>query len=217
MNEILNYYKELVPFLGTALGSHFEVALLDCKTQKLIAIANGHVSGRDVGAPMTDLAEKMIAQENWREKDYVANYSGYAENNKLLRSSTYFIKSQGELLGMLCINMDTTEFKTISDTLLQLAGLARAPMKVDSENHADSETFQNSVPKTIEHVLTEIYGTNVPSHFSRDDRAAILCALQEKRLFLIKGAVSYVAKLFGCSVSTVYRELAQHPMEETTA
>ena len=37
----MDYYKRLVPFLGTALGEHCEVALLDCRLQKIVAITNG--------------------------------------------------------------------------------------------------------------------------------------------------------------------------------
>ena len=35
MDEIMDYYKRLVPFLGTALGEHCEVALLDCMDRSL--------------------------------------------------------------------------------------------------------------------------------------------------------------------------------------
>ena len=188
MNEVMDYYKRLVPFLGTALGEHCEVALLDCRMQKIVAITNNHISGRSIGAPMTDLAERMVKSGEWEKKDYIANYSGYTEDHKLLKSSTYFIKSQSMLLGMLCINMDTTNYQLISDTALLLGGLVRNRAEIANNDSMNSETFQ------------EI--------FTREDRILILSKLQEKKLFLVKGAVHRIADILNCSVPTVYRELA---------
>ena len=99
MEDLMNYYIRLVPFLGEALGKSFEVAVLDCRTESIVAITNNHISGRSVGAPMTDFAKKMVSSGEWRNRDYIASYSGHTGNNKLLRSSTYFIKSGDTLLG----------------------------------------------------------------------------------------------------------------------
>lgn len=209
MNDIMNYYKNLVPFLGLALGKNFEVALLDCEAQKIVAITNNHISGRSVGAPMTDFARRMITNGEWKNRDYIANYSGYTQNNKLLRSSTYFIKSQGVLLGMLCINMDTSDYQLISNAALLLGGLEPAAAKVAACGSTDSETFQDSVSNTITQTLHNLYEENIPIHFSRDDRIMILSKLQEKKVFLVKGSVPRIARILGCSIPTVYRELSQ--------
>ena len=111
--DILDYYKKLVEFLGQVLGEHGEVVLRDCRkpNHDIIAIANGHVSGRTIGAPITDFTLSVLANEEWKEKDYVANYVGRAAPNKNLRSSTYFIRENGELVGQLCINIDMAPFE----------------------------------------------------------------------------------------------------------
>lgn len=208
MNEVMDYYKRLVPFLGTALGEHCEVALLDCRMQKIVAITNNHISGRSIGAPMTDLAERMVKSGEWKKKDYIANYSGYTEDHKLLKSSTYFIKSQSMLLGMLCINMDTTNYQLISDTALLLGGLVRNRAEIANNDSMNSETFQDTVANTIDQVLNNLYDDKIPEIFTREDRILILSMLQEKKLFLVKGAVHRIADILNCSVPTVYRELA---------
>lgn len=50
--NILDIYKGLVPFLGEALGKDCEVVLHDFREpgHSVIAIANGNISGRHVGA-----------------------------------------------------------------------------------------------------------------------------------------------------------------------
>ena len=66
MDDLMNYYMNLVPFLGEALGKSFEVAVLDCRTESIVAITNNHISGRSVGAPMTDFAKKMVHSKLFR-------------------------------------------------------------------------------------------------------------------------------------------------------
>ncbi|MCI9106119.1 MAG: PAC domain protein, partial [Lachnospiraceae bacterium] len=115
MLDTLDYYKKLVDFLGQVLGEHGEVVLRDCRkpNHDIIAIANGHVSGRTIGAPITDFTLSVLANEEWKEKDYVVNYVGKAAPNKNLRSSTFFIREEGELIGQLCINIDMGPYEQV--------------------------------------------------------------------------------------------------------
>ena len=64
-NDILNYYIELVEFIGLTIGPDYELALYDLRNddKSVIAIANGHITGRSVGAPLTDAALKAIQQK----------------------------------------------------------------------------------------------------------------------------------------------------------
>ena len=52
MHKLLEPYAALVPFLGVALGDNVEIALHDLTSpqQEVVAIANGEISGREVGA-----------------------------------------------------------------------------------------------------------------------------------------------------------------------
>ena len=123
--DILDYYKKLVDFLGQILGEHGEVVLRDCRkpNHDIIAIANGHVSGRTIGAPITDFTLSVLANEEWKEKDYVVNYVGKAAPNKNLRSSTFFIRENGELVGQLCINIDMAPYEELMSEIRALSGM----------------------------------------------------------------------------------------------
>ena len=61
-SDILQQYKILVEFLGKALGPDYEVVLQDLtsKNNAIIAIANGHISGRTIGSPLTNEALQML-------------------------------------------------------------------------------------------------------------------------------------------------------------
>ena len=65
-NALLQHYVKLTEFLGQALGPDYEVALHDLtdKNRSIIAIANNHVRGREIGAPPDQCgAEHPAGQE----------------------------------------------------------------------------------------------------------------------------------------------------------
>ena len=114
---ILQHYIKLTEFLGKALGPDYEVALHDLtrKDRSIIAIANNYISGREVGAPLTNMSLSIL-----RDKSYDLHYYGINVNGKDLRSSTFFIKDNGKLIGLLCINFDDSRYRAISDHILKL-------------------------------------------------------------------------------------------------
>ena len=61
-NPLLQHYIKLTEFLGQALGPDYEVALHDMtdKNRSIVAIANNHISGREIGAPLTNVALKIL-------------------------------------------------------------------------------------------------------------------------------------------------------------
>ena len=100
---------------------------------------------------------------------------------------------------MLYINVDISAYTQISELALKLGGIV--------PNHAEqaSEIFVDGVSNSVNQVLTELYGENIPQHFSMDERTNILRILSDRKIFLIKGAVPRVARMLGCSEPTVYR------------
>ena len=107
--QMLRQYTVLVEYLGATLGPDYEVVLHEIlpETSRVAAIANGSISGRSVGAPITNAALRMIMQKQYETSDYNLNYTGQLANGKTIRSSTMFIKDGGKLVGLLCINLTT--------------------------------------------------------------------------------------------------------------
>ena len=121
-NPLLQQYMKLTEFLGHALGPDYEVALHDLtnKDRSIIAIANNHISGREIGAPLTNVALSILRDRSYETSDYCLQYHGISANGKNLRSNTMFIKQDGRLIGMLCINFDDSRYRDISDRILGL-------------------------------------------------------------------------------------------------
>ena len=120
-SNILNQYKILVDFLGKALGPDYEIVLHDITSEpgQIVAIANGHVSGQQIGSPTTNDALQMLAANPYKSNDFLHNYPVTAENGHILRASTLFIKDEeGSPVGLLGINFDDSRYQKLCDELL---------------------------------------------------------------------------------------------------
>ncbi len=84
MEPIMKEYCELVGFLGKVLGQDYEIILHDLSNMdhSVIAVANGHVSGRRIGSPMNENGLRLIRSGAWKD-----NYD-YTNSQKLVDSLT---------------------------------------------------------------------------------------------------------------------------------
>ena len=217
-NALLRQYVKLTEFLGAALGPDYEVALHDLtdKNRSIIAIANGYISGREIGAPLTNMALGVLKDESYEWQDYRLHYSGVSVTGNLLRSSTMFIKEGGKLIGMLCINFDDSRYQAFAREVLTLCHPNQffQALTQPEEVPADAlrpETFRNSTEAvTQDAVAHELERLGVPAdRLTSEERLRIIAALDASGIFLLKGAVKDVAACLGCSQASVYRYLSQ--------
>ncbi len=124
-NPIVESYIPLVEFLGAAVGPNCELVLhdLDDPENSIIAIANGHISGRVVGGPVTNFALWFMRQAEQTRVPSLTGYKSVNSEGRTCRSSSYFIRDErGDLRGMLCINADVTEIVNIRDAVERFMG-----------------------------------------------------------------------------------------------
>lgn len=227
-NPLLQHYITLTEFLGQALGPDYEVALHDLtdKNKSIIAIANNHVSGREIGAPLTNIALKSLMDKSYETQNYRLHYPGVSAGGKTLRSSTLYIKQHGKLIGMLCINFDDSRYHAVSRDVLRLCH----PDSFLKTNFLHEETYEASasiiLPTTesFQNSIDAVAGDAVNRELNRlgvsadrltpDERMQIIGALEAGGIFLLKGAVKDVADALRCSQASVYRYLSQIKKEE---
>lgn len=230
-NPLLQHYIKLTEFLGHALGPDYEVALHDLtdKNRSIVAIANNHVSGREVGAPLTNVALKILMDKSYESQDYRLHYCGLSAAGKTLRSSTLFIKQNGRLIGMLCINFDDSRYQAMSESILRLCHPDSfieehyQPEKSKQEEEtvrvvpATTESFHNSIDAVAgDAVGRELTRLGVTAdRLTPDERIQIIAALEAGGIFLLKGAVKDVADALHCSQASVYRYLSQIKKEDS--
>ena len=210
--DMLRQYKVLVEFLGKALGPDYEVVLqtIGPEGSGIAAIANGRVSGRGVGSPVTSTALKMIMRRQYTDQDYSLNYTGMLSNGKAIRSSTMFIKDQGRLVGMLCINFDDSRFHELSDALLRVIhpdDYLQRGLPVS----AGTEFFQSDVNTMMQELFEEATASLQvpPDRLNQEERLQIITQLYDRGMFQLKGAVPFVMEKLGCSQASIYRYLSK--------
>ncbi|MBS5603971.1 MULTISPECIES: helix-turn-helix transcriptional regulator [Enterocloster] len=208
----LELYKQLVPFLGEVLGKNSKIVLFDLsqKKEQVIAIANGTLEGQGIGAPLTDLARSIIKKESWKNQDYMTNFLGRTQDGQLLRSSNLFIKENGKLVGLLCINSNIEEYQRISRDVLRLSGLPEdfftiSPQPVEVEHLSETITNAGEITRFT---IRDLYGQIEVDRLTQTEKLEIIKALKKKDIFLIKGSVSQVAAALKCSEASIYRYLS---------
>ena len=228
-NPLLQHYAKLTEFLGQALGPDYEVALHDLtdKNRSIIAIANNHVSGREVGAPLTNVALQILMDKSYETQDYRLHYCGLSAEGKTLRSSTLFIKQNGKLIGMLCINFDDSRYEAVSKNILQLCHPDHFVNELFQPHEQHEREAMRTIPSTTEsfhNSIDAVAGDAVDRELARlgvtadrltpDERIQIIASLEAGGIFLLKGAVKDVADALHCSQASVYRYLSQIKKED---
>jgi len=204
-------YIQLVDFLGVCFGENTEVILHSFEDfdHSVIAIYNGYISGRAIGAPLTAFAMSKLKDKGKEGPPYYLNYRGVAKNNNALRSNSFFIlDKQGDPRGMLCINIDVSKYQEIAEMMNKLAFM---PSLVTDEKIEDVEFFQVSPQDMINNTINEVTQTTViaPERLTIDEKIEIIRRLNTEKFFLIKGSVSHVATSMKISDATVYRYLSK--------
>jgi len=120
LNSELKPYVALVDFLADFLGEDTEIVLHDLTDleHSVVAIRNNHISGRKLGAPVTDLVLQILHDNDYSENNYLCNYKTHGKSGNLLKSGTFFIKNKkNKIIGILCLNMDIQKLYTLRKSL----------------------------------------------------------------------------------------------------
>jgi predicted transcriptional regulator YheO len=166
--NIFSVYISMLDFLADLLGDHCEIVLHDLSNidSSIIAIKNGHISGRKVGGPLGDLALKVLRTSS--DKTHLADYEGKTSSGKKLKSSTYFLKDlEGEIFGMLCFNFDMTEIMAARNILSKMLGI------VDINDAASEKVVVENFSPSIDGLISSITQETVNKFGSSPDRMTV--------------------------------------------
>ncbi|MBK7821422.1 MAG: PAS domain-containing protein [Tessaracoccus sp.] len=209
-------FVPLVEFLGKVLGENHEVVLHDLSNidASVIAIANGHVTNRSVGSPATDFVLRVRDDHPAEEQDFAVNYRGTMPGSStVLTSSTFFIRKEGRIVGMLCINTDHTLLRQLETVV---AGLVGVYLPSSAEGHVE-ENLVASVEEAANQVIRTLEQERATraSRFRLDDRIEAVRRLHERGFFQFKGSVQAICNQLGVSEPTAYRYIQTARAEQT--
>ncbi len=187
--------------IAAAVGPHCEVVLHDLSSRDLdhsiYAIVNGHVSGRSVGGPSTNLGIEVLRDESADHNAF--GYRGRTvDGRELVSSSVYYRDPAGHVIAALCINVDLTP--------LQSALNAVAALAPQTEAEDPKEIVGPDIARVLDDMITEAIaaiGKPTPD-MSKSDRIEVLRLLESRGAFHIKRAADRVSARLGVSRVTVY-------------
>lgn len=214
--EVLNCYIDMVPFLGQVLGPSCEIIVHDLSDMQhsLVAMCNG-VSGRQLGNPITDLAQEVIEKGPPNDVNYLANYIAHSKSREFI-SSTFFIKNEGRLIGMLCINKDMTAIAQAQNSCRSLLEQFNLIAPKESEFTEDLENPMTSIINAkIAGIISQ--SGQSPERMNIAEKIQVVHRMREDGITMMKGAIPEIARQLGISVPTVYRYMNKDVKNQTNS
>ena len=210
-NKYVEKYIPFVDAIAETFGNNCEVVLHDLSKphQSIIKIANGHVTGRSVGGPTTDLTLSLLEKQKIAG-DYLACYQTKTKKGTELKSTTVFIKdNKSKIVGTLCINIDITPCIAAKNVLDQFCDAS--PLKHGDEEKESPEKFESNVDNLINELIEQSIKKNGKhiAHMEKEDKLQVLRELKEKGFFLIKGSPKRLSRELNVSLPTIYKYLEE--------
>ncbi len=208
--EVMRLYRPVMQALATAAGPTTEVVLHNLDgadvdlSHTIMAIENGHVTGRAVGGPSTSLG--LDVMKDRRANHDAFGYTGYTSDGRELRcSSVYFHNAAGDIIASLCVNVDLSPLQQARNVLAALLP-SSAPAAGAPREHfgTDLVTVMDSM---ISEAIHEI-GRPV-ENMSRDDKITVLERLDQRGATQMRKSVEAIAKRLGISRVTAYSYLEE--------
>ena len=208
----------LADFLAEAIGDSAEIVVHDVTDleSSVVYIRNGALSGRNIGDGATDQALQLIKTGRTAREEFVSDYEGKSLGGRRFRCATYFVKDRAdELLGLLCVNVCVDGIEEAIRTMSCLLGGAGAVLP--AVGRADGgpslpravESLHGNPSDTVRGITRSVLAEcPVPAdRLSRDEKLGIIEKLNDRGVFLMKGAVGTVAEELATSTPTLYRYL----------
>ncbi|EGO2617600.1 hypothetical protein IET35_001080 [Enterococcus faecalis] len=201
--------------LGNFFGSTHEVILhsLENLESSAIKVINSHFSNRKEGAPITDMALKMLSQVE-SEHDYaVKPYYNKNQKGVILKSSTIPVIGENDrIIGLICINMHLE--MPLIDYLQDL--LPSGQQNDMSQELKNSEHFSDNIDELITTSLTKVKQAveSDPNVSHLNQNKEIVIRLYDQGIFNLKDSVIKIADRLGISKNTIYLHIRNHKKEE---
>ena len=190
--------------LTQTFGKSCEVVIHDLTQPEssVVYVANGAVTGRKEGQAFDHLIRQVLLNKKFKD-DCTANYIFESENGKKVKSSSALIRNpEGEVVGMLCINYDLTISYLIQENLNDFL-----PVSAPEPTSAEDSLPNQDVLTIIDELIDKIIKNTDVGNLKRRDNIEIIRFMDEKGVFLVKGAIDKVAASMGLSKVTIYSYL----------
>lgn len=205
-SQLITIFQPVVRGIAEMLGPDCEVLLHDLTkpTHSIVLIENGHISGRKVGDSIRGLVLNVIRSTEFKG-DRLINYKFTTDDGKILKSSTMLIfAGHHEPIAALCINIDITRYKFAAKLLEDFCFTMELKDFINVDQEVDSN-IKDILFQIIKGVVDD--AGKPAASLTREEKISLVGFLDQKGVFLVKGAVEMVASQLRVSRFTIYNYL----------
>ena len=213
--QILDFMMRTAEGIAQMFGHSCETLIHDMSKpgHPIIAIYNGHVSGRHVGSTEDIFGDDLMAGDasrtkedevyHFKPKSDIVNSLAITKNGRYIKSTTfnYVGRDYHYALG---INFDYT---TLSSAMSTLEGLTAIGSDL---NDALQESGNSQLEEVFKDCLAIVGKT--PEAMKKSDRLQLIALLMQRNAFSFQKSITYVADQLKVSRYTVYKYC--HEIEE---
>jgi predicted transcriptional regulator YheO len=202
MKKELKKYVPIANLIAKTFGKNCEVIIHDLSTPKnsVVYTVNNHITGREIGQSFDHLVKQVLLSKKFNG-DYVANYLTVTADGREIKSSTALLKDlKNNVIGALCVNCDLESMKNMKVFLDEFLAVEKEEIENDMESFGD-------IIEMADHLIDRIIASNGLKKLKRKDKIELIRFMEQKGIFLIKGAIEKVAEKLDISKVTVYSYL----------
>lgn len=206
VSDNINLLSDIAKCIAMQFGENCEVVLHDLTlpyNNTIVAIWNGHVTGRKIGDGGTNAGLQILKGSVAPDDQY--HYINTTPEGKILRSSSkYFRDEYGKVNGSLCINLDITDLVRCENSLRCLTC-----SDDEEKTPATSEFFIGNIDSLLEKMMKEAVlktGKEIKD-LTKEEKVSIVHSLDQKGFFLIKKSAEILADFLGLSRYSIYNYL----------
>ena len=195
----LELLRQVAAGIAAQFGSGCEVVVHDLSRHpdhSIVAIFNGHVTGRKVGDGASHVVLEQLRSQDQTTKDHLC-YLTKTPDGKILKSSTIYIRnSRGKVVAILAINYDISRLMMVANAIADLISTPQPaePEKIVNVNDLLEELIQQSVALVGKPVVL----------MNKEDKIRAIQFLSQNGAFLVTKSGDKIAKYFGISKYTLY-------------
>ena len=205
--------RQVAAGIAAQFGSDCEVVVHDLSRHpdhSIVAIVNGHVSGRKVGDGASHVVIEQLKNNDPEPKDHLS-YLTKTPDGKILKSSTVYIRNgKGKVSAILAINYDISRLMMVENAVHELISTAEPaqtePEKIVNINDLLDELIQQSVALVGKPVAL----------MNKDDKVKAIQFLSQNGAFLVTKSGDKIARHFGISKYTLYSYIDTKQQEGKT-
>jgi len=200
--EILAHYEKIGELLAEMFEPHLEVAVHDLRypEHSIIAIFNGHITGRNIGEGTSDLGYEKVSG---KVPDKVVNYKNESPDGKPLKSSSLTIRNnKGDIIGSLGLNYDISVFDQFSNVLSIFTNTEE-----NTITHGKEAFFYGNTKEDIQIAINHYKISNGLTNkvLSRKDKQDVIRFLINGGHLNKRGAVAIIGEALSVTRPTVYK------------